>query len=77
MFATGEGLLTQKDGVTADGLQEVFTTNLFGHFLLVSRDESCTILLNAENKVFCQEGQNRTSLLLMRQKQVVFVLSCV
>lgn len=35
MFATGEGILTQKDGVTADGLQEVFTTNLFGHFLLI------------------------------------------
>lgn len=36
MFATGEGILTQKDCVTPDGLQEVFTTNLFGHFLLVS-----------------------------------------
>lgn len=36
MFATGEGILTQKDGVTPDGLQEVFATNLFGHFLLVS-----------------------------------------
>lgn len=36
MFATAEGLLTQKDGVTDDGLQEVFATNLFGHFLLVS-----------------------------------------
>lgn len=36
MFATGEGILTQKDRVTADGLQEVFSTNLFGHFLLVS-----------------------------------------
>lgn len=36
MFATGEGILTQKDRVTADGLQDVFTTNLFGHFLLVS-----------------------------------------
>ncbi|XP_042272870.1 3-keto-steroid reductase isoform X2 [Thunnus maccoyii] len=34
MFATGEGILTQKDGITHDGLQEVFTTNLFGHFLL-------------------------------------------
>ncbi|XP_019752289.1 3-keto-steroid reductase-like isoform X2 [Hippocampus comes] len=34
MFATGEGILTQKDGVTPDGLQEVFATNLFGHFLL-------------------------------------------
>lgn len=36
MFATGEGILTQKDGVTPDGLQQVFATNLFGHFLLVS-----------------------------------------
>lgn len=38
MFATGAGILTQKDGVTSDGLQEVFMTNLFGHFLLVSVD---------------------------------------
>lgn len=36
MFATGEGILTQKDGVTSDGLREIFATNLFGHFLLVS-----------------------------------------
>ncbi|KAK5870009.1 hypothetical protein PBY51_024675 [Eleginops maclovinus] len=35
MFATGEGILTQKDCVTSDGLQEVFATNLFGHFLLI------------------------------------------
>ncbi|XP_017262902.1 3-keto-steroid reductase isoform X2 [Kryptolebias marmoratus] len=35
MFATAEGILTQRDAVTADGLQEVFATNLFGHFLLV------------------------------------------
>ncbi|KAM6921616.1 3-keto-steroid reductase/17-beta-hydroxysteroid dehydrogenase 7 [Xenentodon cancila] len=35
MFATGEGILTQKDGVTPDGLQEVFATNVLGHFLLV------------------------------------------
>lgn len=36
MFATGEGILMQMDGITHDGLQEVFATNLFGHFLLVS-----------------------------------------
>lgn len=36
MFSTGEGILTQKDCTTPDGLQEVFATNLFGHFLLVS-----------------------------------------
>ncbi|XP_036426566.1 3-keto-steroid reductase [Colossoma macropomum] len=35
MFSTGEGLLTQKDEVTSDGLQQVFATNLFGHFILV------------------------------------------
>ncbi|XP_012689612.1 3-keto-steroid reductase [Clupea harengus] len=35
MFATAEGILTQKDNITSDGLQEVFATNLFGHFLLV------------------------------------------
>uniref|UniRef100_A0A8P4GP26 3-keto-steroid reductase/17-beta-hydroxysteroid dehydrogenase 7 n=1 Tax=Dicentrarchus labrax TaxID=13489 RepID=A0A8P4GP26_DICLA len=35
MFATAEGLLTQQDLVNSDGLQEVFATNLFGHFLLI------------------------------------------
>nr|XP_061795811.1 3-keto-steroid reductase/17-beta-hydroxysteroid dehydrogenase 7-like [Nerophis lumbriciformis] len=35
MFATAEGLLTQQDRINTDGLQEVFATNLFGHFLLV------------------------------------------
>lgn len=35
MFATAEGLLTQQDLLNSDGLQEVFATNLFGHFLLI------------------------------------------
>uniref|UniRef100_A0A665THS7 3-keto-steroid reductase-like n=1 Tax=Echeneis naucrates TaxID=173247 RepID=A0A665THS7_ECHNA len=35
MFATAEGILTQKDSITSDGLQEIFATNLFGHFLLI------------------------------------------
>ncbi|XP_053550055.1 3-keto-steroid reductase/17-beta-hydroxysteroid dehydrogenase 7 isoform X2 [Bombina bombina] len=35
MFATGEGLLTQEDKVTEDGLQEVFETNVFGHYILI------------------------------------------
>uniref|UniRef100_A0A8C5HY80 3-keto-steroid reductase/17-beta-hydroxysteroid dehydrogenase 7 n=1 Tax=Gouania willdenowi TaxID=441366 RepID=A0A8C5HY80_GOUWI len=35
MFSTAEGLLTQQDRLNADGLQEVFATNLFGHFLLI------------------------------------------
>lgn len=48
MFATGEGLLTQTDKVTSDGLQEVFATNLFGHFLLVRELEP----------LLCQPGQS-------------------
>lgn len=36
VFSTAEGLLTQDDRVTAHGLQEVFATNVFGHFVLVS-----------------------------------------
>ncbi|KAL0966800.1 hypothetical protein UPYG_G00300290 [Umbra pygmaea] len=46
MFATAEGLLTQQDRVNKDGLQEVFATNLFGHFLLVRELEP----------VLCQAG---------------------
>uniref|UniRef100_A0A3B4AJZ3 3-keto-steroid reductase/17-beta-hydroxysteroid dehydrogenase 7 n=1 Tax=Periophthalmus magnuspinnatus TaxID=409849 RepID=A0A3B4AJZ3_9GOBI len=40
MLATGVGILTQKDNVTPDGFQEVFATNLFGHFLLFRELES-------------------------------------
>ncbi|CAK6952197.1 -keto-steroid reductase/17-beta-hydroxysteroid dehydrogenase 7-like [Scomber scombrus] len=39
MFATAEGLLTQQDRLNSDGLQEVFATNLFGHFLLIKELE--------------------------------------
>ncbi|XP_069793895.1 3-keto-steroid reductase/17-beta-hydroxysteroid dehydrogenase 7 [Narcine bancroftii] len=39
MFATGDGLLTQEDWLTADGLQQVFMTNVFGHFLLIKNLE--------------------------------------
>uniref|UniRef100_A0A3Q3X3D1 3-keto-steroid reductase/17-beta-hydroxysteroid dehydrogenase 7 n=1 Tax=Mola mola TaxID=94237 RepID=A0A3Q3X3D1_MOLML len=39
MFATAEGLLTQQDLPNSDGLQEVFATNLFGHYLLISELE--------------------------------------
>ncbi|KAM6948691.1 3-keto-steroid reductase/17-beta-hydroxysteroid dehydrogenase 7-like, partial [Aplochiton taeniatus] len=35
MFATAEGILTQQDRLNSDGLLEVFSTNLFGHFLLI------------------------------------------
>ncbi|XP_064138955.1 3-keto-steroid reductase/17-beta-hydroxysteroid dehydrogenase 7 isoform X2 [Loxodonta africana] len=40
MFSTAEGLLTQEDKITGDGLQEVFETNVFGHFILFRELES-------------------------------------
>lgn len=41
MFTTGEGLIVQKNGKTADGLMNVFATNLFGHYVLIKELESC------------------------------------
>uniref|UniRef100_A0A6I8NCC7 3-keto-steroid reductase/17-beta-hydroxysteroid dehydrogenase 7 n=1 Tax=Ornithorhynchus anatinus TaxID=9258 RepID=A0A6I8NCC7_ORNAN len=35
VMSTADGLLTQEDGTTADGLREVFATNVFGHFVLI------------------------------------------
>lgn len=35
ILGTGQGVLTHVDHTTADGLQEVFATNLFGHFIMV------------------------------------------
>ncbi|XP_063057301.1 3-keto-steroid reductase [Engraulis encrasicolus] len=67
MFATGEGILTQQDKTTSDGLQEVFATNLFGHYLLVRElepllcqpDQSSQVIWtsssNAHRSAFCLE----------------------
>ncbi|KAJ8038738.1 3-keto-steroid reductase [Holothuria leucospilota] len=47
---TGEGLIQMVDTDTADGLRLIFSTNLFGHFLLVRKledllcDSSCHII---------------------------------
>lgn len=46
MFATAEGLLTQRDVPNSDGLQEVFATNLFGHFVLVCHTYKHTVFKN-------------------------------
>ncbi|XP_060088426.1 3-keto-steroid reductase/17-beta-hydroxysteroid dehydrogenase 7 [Heteronotia binoei] len=40
MLTTAEGLMSQEDRVTPDGLQEVFETNIFGHFILIRQLES-------------------------------------
>lgn len=47
MFCTAEGLLTQHDKITADGLQEVFETNVFGHFILIRELEP--LLCHSDN----------------------------
>lgn len=52
MFATAEGLLTQEDLLNSDGLQEVFATNLFGHFLLVHH--------RLRTHTFCKKRHNKT-----------------
>ncbi|KAK3085243.1 hypothetical protein FSP39_000550 [Pinctada imbricata] len=39
MFTTGEGLLSQYDETTTDGLRKIFATNLFGHFVLIREVE--------------------------------------
>ena len=38
MFTTGDGLLQIVDSTNSDGLKQIFATNLFGHFVLVSRN---------------------------------------
>ena len=43
MLQTGDGLLKQSDRTTKDGFKEIFTTNLFGHFILVIMT---TLLIN-------------------------------
>ncbi|KAJ0059160.1 hypothetical protein NL108_008605, partial [Boleophthalmus pectinirostris] len=67
MFATAEGLLTQQDQVNSDGMQEVFATNLFGHFLLIRElepllcqsDHTSSVIWtsssNARRSAFCLE----------------------
>lgn len=36
VLTTGEGLIIQKNSKTEDGLMNVFATNVFGHYVLVS-----------------------------------------
>jgi len=51
MFATGQGLLTQTDETTDDGLKRIFATNLFGHFILVSPHQSL-LMVSVKVSVF-------------------------
>jgi len=50
MFATGDGLLTQTDETTDDDLKQIFATNLFGHFILVSLSHCLLIVQGCSKK---------------------------
>uniref|UniRef100_UPI0037E73622 3-keto-steroid reductase/17-beta-hydroxysteroid dehydrogenase 7-like n=1 Tax=Semicossyphus pulcher TaxID=241346 RepID=UPI0037E73622 len=58
MFATGEGLLTQQDRLNSDGLQEVFATNLFGHFLLIRELEPLLCQASHSSRVVWTSSSN-------------------
>ncbi|XP_059197522.1 3-keto-steroid reductase [Centropristis striata] len=58
MFATGEGILTQQDGVTSDGLQQVFATNLFGHFLLIRELEPVLVQAGQTSRLIWTSSSN-------------------
>ncbi|XP_029381050.1 3-keto-steroid reductase-like [Echeneis naucrates] len=58
MFATAEGLLTQQDRINSDGLQEVFATNLFGHFLLIRELEPLLCQASQTSRVIWTSSSN-------------------
>ncbi|XP_014685007.1 3-keto-steroid reductase/17-beta-hydroxysteroid dehydrogenase 7 isoform X1 [Equus asinus] len=58
MFSTAEGLLTQDDKVTADGLQEVFETNVFGHFILIQELEPLLCHSNSPSRLIWTSSRN-------------------
>lgn len=58
MFATAEGLLTQQDRVNSDGLQEVFATNLFGHFVLIRELEPLLCQTGHTSKIIWTSSSN-------------------
>lgn len=71
MFATAEGLLTQQDSLNSDGLQEVFATNLFGHFLLIRELEPllCDGAGHASRVVWTSSSNARRSAFNMEDMQ--------
>ncbi|XP_071372859.1 3-keto-steroid reductase/17-beta-hydroxysteroid dehydrogenase 7-like [Centroberyx affinis] len=61
MFATAEGLLTQQDRLNSDGMQEVFATNVFGHFLLVRELEPLLSQADHSSRVVWTSSSNARS----------------
>ncbi|KAM7162713.1 3-keto-steroid reductase/17-beta-hydroxysteroid dehydrogenase 7 isoform 6-T6 [Macrochelys suwanniensis] len=58
MLSTAEGLITQEDSITADGLQAVFETNLFGHFILIRQLEPLLCCLEKPSLLIWTSSSN-------------------
>ncbi|XP_042530256.1 3-keto-steroid reductase/17-beta-hydroxysteroid dehydrogenase 7 [Dipodomys merriami] len=58
VFSTAEGLLTQHDRVTVDGLQEVFETNVFGHFVLIRELEPLLCYSDCPSQLIWTSSRN-------------------
>ncbi|XP_034634623.1 3-keto-steroid reductase isoform X2 [Trachemys scripta elegans] len=58
MLSTAEGLITQEDCITADGLQAVFETNLFGHFILIRQLEPLLCCLEKPSLLIWTSSSN-------------------
>ncbi|XP_076993524.1 3-keto-steroid reductase/17-beta-hydroxysteroid dehydrogenase 7 isoform X2 [Tamandua tetradactyla] len=58
MFSTAEGLLTQEDKITVDGLQEVFETNVFGHFILIRELEPLLCHSDSPSQIIWTSSRN-------------------
>ncbi|ELU18542.1 hypothetical protein CAPTEDRAFT_92645 [Capitella teleta] len=58
MFRTGDGLLKQVDGVTTDGMKQIFATNLFGHFALLKKVNSVLGGANRTTQVIWTSSSN-------------------
>ncbi|XP_033108389.1 3-keto-steroid reductase-like [Anneissia japonica] len=56
MLTTGEGLLYLKDHSTEDGLKAIFTTNIFGHFVLVQALED--LLVKSKTHIIWTSSSN-------------------
>ena len=57
MFHTGDGLLKQVNRTTEEGFKEVFATNVFGHFILVSCNYVSFYFLPS-NHMICNINKN-------------------
>ncbi|XP_058898371.1 3-keto-steroid reductase/17-beta-hydroxysteroid dehydrogenase 7 isoform X1 [Kogia breviceps] len=58
IFSTAEGVLTQSEKITADGLQEVFETNVFGHFILIRELESLLCHSDSPSQLIWTSSRN-------------------